>query len=246
MLTLVAMEPPVSDDGDAIRDAKTNVLNNMEPIDLEKDVKLGQYVGYSDDPTIKNKDTNCPTYAAIRTFVNTDRWRGVPFIMQAGKALDQRICEVRIRFKSPSKTIHAIRDSSRKSLGTNELVMRLQPNPSLEFKTNIKTPGLSSIPMNATMTMPYKPLIEGPSAVGSNPDAYTRLMLDVLRGRNGSFVRDDELHRSWEIFTPLLHQIERENVRPEPYKYGSTGPDGIEKWIEQMSMGEQELPNAAL
>ena len=237
----------MSDDGDAIRDAKTNVLNNMEPINLEKDVKLGQYVGYSDDPTIKNKDTNCPTYAAIRTFVNTERWQGVPFILQAGKALDERICEVRIRFKAPTKTLHTVRAPSRKALESNELVMRLQPNPVLEMKTNIKTPGLSGIPMKATMSMNYKDLIEGPNAVGSNPDAYTRLVLDVLRGRNGSFVRSDELYRSWEIFTPLLHQIERENVRPEPYKYGSTGPEGIEKWIESMSMNEQqELPAAAL
>ncbi len=68
----------------------------------------------------------------------------------------------------------------------------------------------------------------------SNPDAYTRLLLDVLRGKNGSFVRNDELRCSWEIFTPILHAIERNNVRPLPYTYGSKGPDLCESWLDDM------------
>jgi glucose-6-phosphate 1-dehydrogenase len=249
VLTLVAMEPPADHSGDSMRDAKTNVLKAIQPIDLEKDVRLGQYDGYADDETIKNKDTNCPTYAAIRCWIDTPRWKGVPFIMQAGKAMDDGVCEVRIRFRAPSSTIHTIRPPSRQALETNELVMRLQPNPVLEMKTNIKTPGLSGIPMPAKLSLSYNELIEGPDAVGNNPDAYTRLLLDVLRGRNGSFVRDDELHRSWEIFTPLLHLIEQENVRPESYQYGSEGPSGIAKWLEEKmleSSNTTALPQAAL
>ena len=69
----------------------------------------------------------------------------------------------------------------------------------------------------------------------SNPDAYTRLLLDVMRGKQGSFVRDDELRRSWELFTPLLHAIERDGVRPKPYKYGSDGPEERKAWFEEMS-----------
>jgi glucose-6-phosphate 1-dehydrogenase len=68
----------------------------------------------------------------------------------------------------------------------------------------------------------------------SNPDAYTRLLLDAMRGKQGSFVRDDELRRSWELFTPLLHAIERDNIRPKPYKYGSKGPDERQSWFEEM------------
>jgi glucose-6-phosphate 1-dehydrogenase len=226
VLTVFAMEPPAGDDGDSIRNAKTDVLNHMEPILLENCL-LGQYDGYADDPTIHNKDTNCPTYAAVRCFINTPRWKGVPFLLQAGKAMDEQLCEVRVRFKTPP-TLASVRKQAKK-LATNELVMRLQPHPSIELHSNIKTPGLSSAPMPSAMTMRYDDI---PNL--SNPDAYTRLLLDVLRGKNGSFVRNDELRRSWEIFTPILHAIERDNVRPLPYKYGSKGPALRESWLEEM------------
>lgn len=226
VLTIVAMEPPCGDDGDSIRDAKTEVLKHMDPIVLD-DVFLGQYEGYTDDPTIANKDTNCPTYAALRCWVHTPRWEGVPFILQAGKAMDEKLCEVRIRFKAPT-TLGAIGDVHKDTLVRNELVLRLQPNPSLELLGNIKTPGLASEPMRSSMAMNYSDI---PNL--SNPDAYTRLLLDVLRGRQGSFVRDDELRRSWEIFTPILHAIERDNIRPLPYKFGSTGPEEVDGWLKE-------------
>lgn len=220
------MEPPESDDGDSIRNAKAEVLKNMDPIKLE-DVLLGQYEGYADDPTIQNKDTNCPTYAALRCWVHTPRWEGVPFLLQAGKAMDEKVVEVRVRFKTPT-TLASVRAQAKK-LHPNELVLRLQPKPSLELHTNIKTPGLANSPMAGVMKMDYE---EIPNL--SNPDAYTRLLLDVLRAKQGSFVRDDELRRSWELFTPLLHSIERDGVRPSPYKYGSNGPVGRDEWFEEM------------
>ena len=236
VLSVVAMEPPVGDDGDSIRNAKVNVLENMDPISLD-DVLLGQYQGYSDDPTIENKDTNCPTYAAIRCWVHTPRWEGVPFLMQAGKAMDESLCEVRIRFKPPT-TLKAL-GANAKKISSNELVLRLQPNPSLELHNNIKTPGLSRAPMTSVMKMNYS---EIPNL--KNPDAYTRLLLDVLRGKQGSFVRDDELRRSWELFTPLLHAIERDNVRPKPYIYGSKGPADRQQWFDEMGKFQDPLGNA--
>lgn len=107
VLTLLAMEAPKilegPDAGEAIRDAKVAVLNAIEPIGID-DVVLGQYEGYADDPTIENKDTNTPTYATIMLRVNTPRWRGVPFIMKAGKALNERKAEIRIQFKDAPNT----------------------------------------------------------------------------------------------------------------------------------------------
>lgn len=236
VLAIFCMEPPSSDDGDSIRNAKAEVLNNMVPILLE-DALLGQYDGYADDPTIKNKDTNCPTYAALRCYINTPRWKGVPFLLQAGKAMDEKLCEVRVRFKTPAALSSVAKQVQK--LSQNELVMRLQPDPSIELHINFKTPGLSSAPMPATMRMNY-----GDIPDLSNPDAYTRLLLDVLRGKQGSFVRDDELRRSWEIFTPILHAIERENVRPFPYRYGSSGPANREAWFAEMSTA-QKVPQQA-
>jgi glucose-6-phosphate 1-dehydrogenase len=222
------MEPPSSDDAHAIRDAKVDVLNNMDVLSLE-DALLGQYEGYSDDPTIQDKDTNCPTYASLRCFVNTPRWNGVPMILEAGKALNEKLCEIRVRFRV-SENLSSVRRSA-KGLGPSELVMRIQPNPAIEIHTNIKSPGLSTLPRMSVMKMNY----EEDVPEMSNPDAYTRLLLDVLRGNQGSFVRDDELRRSWEIFTPLLHAIENTGIRPVPYGYGSEGPPQRKMWMEVMT-----------
>jgi glucose-6-phosphate 1-dehydrogenase len=227
VLTLFAMEPPESDDADSIRDAKVEVLKNMEVLSLQ-DALLGQYDGYSDDPTIENRDTNCPTYAALRCRVNTARWEGVPFFLQAGKALDEKWCEIRVRFKTPT-TLASVQRSAKK-LASSELVLRLQPNPALELHTNIKNPGLSAQPTTCVMKMNYEDIPDL-----SNPDAYTRLLLDVLRGNQGSFVRDDELRRSWEIFTPLLHTIDQSGVRPLSYKFGSQGPGEMKAWMTAMA-----------
>ena len=228
VLTLFAMEPPESDDADAVRDAKVEVLKHMDVISLE-DCLLGQYDGYADDPTIENKETNCPTYAAIRCWIHTPRWEGVPFILQAGKALDEKLVDVKARFRSPEKTLNSIQTFS-KQLEPSELVLRLQPNPALELYNNIKTPGLSFQPMKSKMTMNYEDIPDM-----KNPDAYTRLLLSVMRGDQGSFVRDDELRRSWEIFTPLLHSIDDTGVRPQPYQQKSKGPDDLEKWMQVMT-----------
>eukprot|EP00977_Amphora_coffeiformis_P027377 scaffold34607_cov177-Amphora_coffeaeformis.AAC.5 len=98
----MAMEPPTTFVGPnaskGVRDAKVNVLNAIEPIRLG-DVVLGQYEGYADDPTIENKETNTPTFAMIRVMINTPRWHGVPFILKAGKALNERKAEMRVQFK---------------------------------------------------------------------------------------------------------------------------------------------------
>ena len=138
MLTLMAMEPPSTvqgpSAGKAIRDAKVAVLNAMPAIKIE-DCVLGQYEGYADDPTIENKETNTPTFAVLKLYVNTPRWAGVPFIMKAGKALDERKSEMRIQFKdAPAATfLFSGQDCPR-----NELVMRLQPKEAIYVKTNLK------------------------------------------------------------------------------------------------------------
>lgn len=121
VLTLVAMEPPTSLQGNDIRDRKVEVLESMSTLKIE-DCLLGQYEGYTDDDTIHNNDTNTPTYAAVQCRVNTPRWEGVPFVIEAGKALNERICQVRIQF-------HPV-----PGLPRNELVLRLQPDPAIYMR----------------------------------------------------------------------------------------------------------------
>lgn len=123
VLTLLAMETPSVVEGPkagkAVRDNKVAVLNSMSPLTMD-DVLLGQYEGYADDPSIKNKDTNTPTFAILRFWVNTPRWHGVPFIMKAGKALNERKAEMRIQFKDAPAAEFVFQgdDCPRNELGT--------------------------------------------------------------------------------------------------------------------------------
>ncbi len=116
----------------------------------------------------------------------------------------------------------------------NELVMRLQPNEAIYIKTNVKTPGISSALIQKELEVNYDDRFAELDENGS-PDAYTRLILDVLRGKSATFVREDELRRAWEIFTPLLHRIEKENIRPEVYKTGTRGPAAADEFIKRKS-----------
>ena len=235
VLTLLTMEAPTTVEGPkagrAIRDAKVAILNAIPPIKLE-DTVLGQYEGYADDPTIENKDTNTPTYALVRMWINTPRWHGVPIILKAGKALDERKAEMRIQFKDAPAANYMF-DGLK--CPRNELVMRLQPNEAVYMKTNVKSPGFAAKPIQSELEVNYDSrFFEGAGKV-ANPDAYTRLILDVLQGKHASFVRDDELRRAWEIFTPLLHEIEKGAVRPVTYPFGGRGPPEADRFISEQA-----------
>jgi glucose-6-phosphate 1-dehydrogenase len=148
VLTLLTMETPSILEGPgagkAIRDAKVAVLNAMPPIALE-DCILGQYEGYSDDPTIENKDTNCPTFAVMKLKINTPRWHGVPIILKAGKALDEKKAEMRIQFKDAPAAEYLFQGQD---CPRNELVLRLQPHEAVYMKTNVKSQDLPPNPCN--------------------------------------------------------------------------------------------------
>jgi glucose-6-phosphate 1-dehydrogenase len=218
VLTLVAMDLPEKMSGNNIRDAKVDVLRSMPPIVLQ-DALVGQYDGYKDDTTIENKDTVCPTYACLRTWVNTETWQGVPFFLEAGKALDERVCEVHLNLKGSKE---------------NSLVLRLQPTPAIYFTANMKTPGFSKTPVSTRLGVDY--------GEAEKPGAYTRLILDVLRGQQASFVRDDELVEAWRVFTPLLAQLERGQYPPEAYQYGSVGPERRKDFLCIMGGSQTCLP----
>lgn len=182
-----------------------------------------------DDPTIKNKDTNTPTFATIHLRVNTPRWRGVPIIMKAGKALNEKKAEMRVQFKDAPAADMMFQGSA---IPRNELVMRLQPHEAVYLKTNVKSPGFAATPVQSELEVNYDSRFFA-HIEGANPDAYTRLILDVLQGKQAAFVRDDELRRAWEIFTPILKKIETENIQPVVYKQGTRGPEESDRFIEE-------------
>ncbi|EGC38470.1 hypothetical protein DICPUDRAFT_45843 [Dictyostelium purpureum] len=226
VLSLVAMEPPVSLNADDITNEKVKLLRCIQPIKLDE-VVLGQYVSddsgkhpsYTDDDGVP-KDSVTPTYAAAVFHINNPRWRGMPFILKCGKALDERKTEVRIQFKRPDNFLFRDEEISR-----NELVMRIQPGEAVYLKLLTKKPGLENSIEQTELDLSYRHRFENLDL----PDAYERLILDAIKGDHNLFVRDDELDVAWQIFTPLLEQIENLKVQPEPYKFGSRGPKSADE-----------------
>jgi len=229
ILTLTAMEKPVSVRAEDIRDEKVKVLKCIEPMKLE-DVILGQYVGdpegegdskdgYLDDPTVP-ADSKTATYCLAPLYIKNERWEGVPFILRVGKALNERKTEVRVQFRPVPGNIFKPEQIER-----NELVIRVQPNESVYTKMMTKSPGMSVDAELTELDLSYNTRY----AHVKMPDAYERLILDVFVGSQIHFVRSDELAEAWRIFTPVLHEIDDKKPTPIPYKYGSRGPKEADK-----------------
>ncbi|KXS18208.1 glucose-6-phosphate dehydrogenase [Gonapodya prolifera JEL478] len=238
VLTLVAMEKPISLDPEHVRDEKVKVLRYMKEL-TTNDIMIGQYTasedgkkpGYKDDKTVP-KDSVAPTFATAVFFIPNERWDGVPFILKCGKALDDAKVEVRVQFNSvPGNTLYP-------NAARNEIVIRLQPNEAVYIKMMNKKPGMSGQPVISELELNYGRRYTGERI----PDAYEALLLDVLQGDHSNFVRDDELREAWRIFTPLLHKLERERIVPLPYKYGSRGPKGLDEFIASHGFERHDLP----
>ncbi|XP_071657303.1 glucose-6-phosphate 1-dehydrogenase, partial [Patagioenas fasciata] len=232
MLCLVAMEKPASTNADDVRDEKVKVLKSIDPVQLQ-DVVLGQYVGdpegpperrrgYLEDPTVP-PGSSTPTFAAAVLRVNNERWDGVPFVLRCGKALNERKAEVRLQFRAVPGDIFAQRCKR------NELVVRVQPREAVYAKMNTKRPGLSLQPLEAELDLTYGSRYRGVKL----PDAYERLLLDVICGNQTHFVRSDELREAWRIFTPLLDAIDQSAQKPIPYKHGSRGPPEADELLQR-------------
>ncbi|PAV20913.1 glucose-6-P dehydrogenase [Pyrrhoderma noxium] len=229
VLSILTMERPVSFSAEDIRDEKVKVLRAIPPI-AHEDTLLGQYVaangkpGYLDDETVPHNSV-CPTFAATTLWINNPRWEGVPFILKAGKALNEAKVEIRIQYKDVTQGIF-------KDISRNELVIRIQPTESIYLKLNTKTPGLNTRTVPIEMDLTYKRRF----TESHIPEAYESLILDALKGDHSNFVRDDELDVAWKIFTPILHWIEGKTgpaPRPLQYPYGSRGPKELDAFIRK-------------
>jgi glucose-6-phosphate 1-dehydrogenase len=227
VLSILTMERPVSFSAEDIRDEKVKVLRAIPPVSRD-DTLLGQYVaangkpGYLDDDTVPHNSV-CPTFAATTLWINNPRWEGVPFVLKAGKALNEAKVEIRIQFKDVTQGIF-------KDISRNELVLRIQPSEAVYLKLNTKMPGLYTRAIPTEMDLTYKRRF----ADTKIPEAYEALILDALKGDHSNFVRDDELDVAWKIFTPILHWIEGlggARPRPSSYPYGSRGPKELDDFI---------------
>ncbi len=215
ILALVAMEPPKRFDAHCIIEEKVRLLRSVPPLAIE-DLRLGQYAGYADDESVPAKDSKTPTFAAARIRLTNQRWDGVPFVVTAGKGLDAQKTEIRIKLRAVPNNMFC-------ELGAcpdaNELVVRVQPDEAIHLKIANKVPGMDLKIEARDLDLRYKAAFDE-----LIPDAYESLLLDVIRGEKGLFIRNDELAAAWDVFTPVLHEIECKGVAPMPYELGSSGP----------------------
>lgn len=229
MLTVIAMERPASLEAEDVRNEKVKVLRTIKPLQAS-DVLLGQYAasvdgsrpGYLDDETVPSA-SNTPTFALATLYICNERWEGVPFVLRCGKALNEQKVEIRVQFSTVPGCLFP-------GAARNELVIRVQPNEAVYVKMMVKRPGLDSQPILSDLDLSYASRYVDLRI----PEAYESLILDALRGEQSNFVRADELEYAWKIFTPLLHEIEREHLKPITYPYGSRGPAEADERLRQL------------
>jgi glucose-6-phosphate 1-dehydrogenase len=233
LMSLVAMEEPTSFDADALRIEKQKVLSSIVlPRRLDLTTARGQYApgwaggekvgGFLEEEGIR-KTSRTETYAAIKLEVDTRRWAGVPFYLRTGKRLGRRVTEVAVVFKrAPHQPFAA---SATEELTHNALVIRVQPDEGMTMRFGSKVPGTSMEIRDVNMDFAY-----GGSFTEDSPEAYERLILDVLLGDPPLFPRHEEVELSWQILDPILDHWERKG-RPDAYPSGTWGPESANKML---------------
>jgi glucose-6-phosphate 1-dehydrogenase len=233
LLSLVAMEPPVSLDANAIRDEKVKVLEAIRPLQ-ESDVVRGQYgpgmingeevVGYRQEKDV-NPESFVESYLALKIHIDNWRWSGVPFYLRAGKRLPKRTTEIAVTFKDPPRVLF---QNSHRQNPPNVLVIRIQPDEGSSLKINCKVPGPANNMQPVKMDFRY-----GAYFGTTPPDAYERLICDCMLGDSTLFAREDEVLYSWKLLTPLLDDWAKNRPKDFPnYPAGSWGPPAADKLIE--------------
>ncbi|MEX3527020.1 MAG: glucose-6-phosphate dehydrogenase [Burkholderia sp.] len=227
LLCIVAMEPPVSLDPDAVRDEKLKVLRSLRPMTpaaIARDTVRGQYAaGAVDGQPVKGylEEDNVPpdscneTFVALRAYINNWRWANVPFFLRTGKRLQKRQSEIVIEFADLPFSI--IPDGPRHY--SNRLVIQLQPEESIQLQMLAKEPGSGMNMVPVSLNLDLQQAIPERRA-----EAYERLLIDVIRGRLTHFMRRDELEAAWAWVEPILDGWQQPGDRPRLYTAGTYGP----------------------
>jgi glucose-6-phosphate 1-dehydrogenase len=226
LLALTAMEEPISFHAADLRAEKEKVLAAVRlPKDLGSSTARGQYtggwqggehvVGFLDEEGM-NPDSLTETYAAMRLDIGTRRWAGVPFYLRAGKRLGRRVTEIAVVFKRAPQYLFAEHQTS--AVGQNALVIRVQPDEGVTIRFGSKVPGAGMQVRDVTMDFGY-----GHAFTEVSPEAYERLILDVLLGDPPLFPRHEEVELSWKILDPI-EEFWATQGKPEEYTPGSWGP----------------------
>ena len=233
LLALTAMEEPVAFDSESVRAEKAKILSAVRlPDDLDAYTVRGQYTagwqggikvrGFREEEGIA-PGSRTDTYAAMRLDIDTRRWAGVPFYLRTGKRLARRATEVALMFQRAPHLPFTETDTE--ELGQNALVIRVQPDEGVTLRFGSKVPGTSMEVRDVNMDFDY-----GESFTESSPEAYERLLLDVLIGDPPLFPRQEEVELSWEILDPIEEYWDKYG-KPQPYVSGGWGPKAADEMM---------------
>ena len=231
LLALTTMEPPDTLDPETLRDRKVEALRAVRAIDRD-DLVLGQYEGYRREDGIRG-NSSTPTFAALRLFLDNERWHGVPFYVRSGKRMKTKTTEVTLQFRKGHYAFLA-------DEAPNRLSLLIQPDEGIRLQFEAKVPGAGMQTRPEDMVFRFVDRY-GDSAL---PDAYERLLLDALQGDPSLFIRRDEVERAWALIDPVLE----DGRVPETYSVDSWGPkaadalltDGV-RWLAQCRPSNREM-----
>jgi glucose-6-phosphate 1-dehydrogenase len=243
LLCLVAMEPPTYVGRETVRDEKLKVLQALKPMapaDVDRDTVRGAYrQGVVDGDVVTSyvEDLGHPsrteTFAALRVEVQNWRWAGVPFYLRTGKRMDRRASEIVVVFKAPP---HAMFPGSEGPTEPNRLHIRVQPDEGMHLHMTVKEPGPGGIRLRpVSLDLSYATAFDAVS-----PDAYERLLLDVIKGNPTLFMRRDEVEAAWAWVEPILRRWESSPGRPKRYPAGTSGPTAAATLLERDGRTWQE------
>jgi len=236
LLCLVAMEPPGQLTADAVRDEKLKVLKALKPIPhrhFDTAVVRGQYrAGVADGATVPGYaeelggPSGTETFVALRAEIANWRWAGVPFYLRTGKRLPARLSEIVVAFRPIPHSAFSDRAGT---IHSNHLVIRLQPDEGVKLWLMIKDPGPGGMRLKqVSLDMSFA------EAFGvRNPDAYERLLMDVVRGDQTLFMRRDEVEAAWTWIDPIMDAWRESEDKPKPYAAGTWGPSASVALIER-------------
>lgn len=235
LLALIGMEPPVALDSDSVRNAKLDVIRSLRPITRAQvrgvSVRARYAGGVIDGHPVRGyleeqgvpPDSRTETFVALKFFIDNWRWSGVPFYLRTGKRLPHRASAIFVQFKD----VPAILFNRQGGLTPDVLELRIQPDEGFSFDVLAKQPGLDLSVRPVRMNLSYDHEFRGPS-----PDAYERLLLDVMMGDHTLFISGELVRLSWQLLQPILDEWREDPAIPmEVYPAGGWGPDGAEALI---------------
>lgn len=229
VMAMTLLEKPRRWNADELRNARRDVLDAVvvpNPEQMRRCVVLGQYAGYRQTPKVHPK-SRTPTFAALRLCIDNDRWHGVPIYLRSGKAMKTRVSEVVIQFIRPVRMPFAIPEGQ---LEPNRLTLRIQPHEGICLSFVVKEPDTTDGTRLrvSQLTFDYEKEF-GKSAI---PEAYERLLVDVIQGDPSLFMRSDVIERSWEIIDPIIEATQNWDDQPIEYPVGSWGPPQAEEMLQ--------------